>query len=236
MEKSVYYSCESWIVAACHLPGRNTLGQLSLHYDNSFVPLFQFPERNMLLATSYREVITQSSFTELGCWEQVWQSTLPEYSPLNSLLMECCNLSLGSLTQLSNCRDFCLCSHGIWNLNGRSTISSWDNRVLAVLSLKDMHTGLFSSSFRPQLCLSICIFWKHRRLLSHARKSGDSTILHTQGSNRYGRSPHRTIVPELFSKAMLECVPGVSLHSSEAVGKHFFEPRTQGLKTKQHFA
>ena len=50
MEKSVYYSCESWIVAACHLPGRNTLGQLSLHYDNSFVPLFQFPERNMLLA------------------------------------------------------------------------------------------------------------------------------------------------------------------------------------------
>ena len=184
MEKSVYYSCESWIVAACHLPGRNTLGQLSLHYDNSFVPLFQFPERNMLLATSYREVITQSSFTELGCWEQVWQSTLPEYSPLNSLLMECCNLSLGSLTQLSNCRDFCLCSHGIWNLNGRSTISSWDNRVLAVLSLKDMHTGLFSSSFRPQLCLSICIFWKHRRLLSHARKSGDSTILHTQGSNR----------------------------------------------------
>ena len=208
---------------------------MSLHYDNSFGPLFQFPERNMLLATSYREVITQSSFTKLGCWEQVWQSTLPEHSPLNSLLIEYCNLSLGSLTQLSNCRDFCLCSRGIWNLNGRSSISSWEYRVVAVLSLKDTHTGLFSSSFQSQLCLSICVFWKHRHLLIHARKSGDSTILHTQGSNRFGRSSHKTIVLEFFSKGMLECVPGVSLHSSEAVGKRFFEPRTQGLKTKQCF-
>ena len=116
MEKSVYYSCESWIVAACHLPGRNTLGHLSLNYDNSFGPLFQFPERNMLLATSYREVITQSSFTKLGCWQQVWQSTLPEHSLLNSLLMKWCSLSLSSLTQLSNDRDICLCSHGVWSL------------------------------------------------------------------------------------------------------------------------
>ena len=65
MVKSVY-SCESWIVAACHLPGRNTLGQLSLHYDNSFGPLFEFSEMNILLATSYWEVITQFSSTELG--------------------------------------------------------------------------------------------------------------------------------------------------------------------------
>ena len=236
METLVCYSCESWIISACHLPGRNTMGHLSLHYDNSFGPLFQFPKRNMLLATFYREVITQSSFTELDCWEQVWQSTLPEHSPLNSLLLECWNLSLGSLTQLFNCRDFCLCSHGIWNLNGRSSISSWDCRVVAVLSLKDTHPGLFSFSFWPQLCLSICIFWKHRCLLIHTKKSGDSTILHIQDSNRYGRSSHRTVVPEFFSKGMLECVPGVSLRSSEAVGKHFFEPRAQGLKTKQRFA
>ena len=155
---------------------------------------------------------------------------------LTTELFEYCNLSLGSLTQLSNCRDFCLCSRGIWNLNGRSSISSWDYRVVAVLSLKDTHMGSISSSLRPQLCLSICIFWKHRHLLIHSRKSGDSTILHTQGSKGYGRSSHRTIVPEFFSKGMLECVPGVSLHSSEAVGKCFFEPRTQGLKTKQRFA
>ena len=59
----------------------------------------------MLLAISYWEVITQPSFTELGCGQQGWQSTLPEHSPLNSLLMEWCSLSLGSLTQLSNYSD-----------------------------------------------------------------------------------------------------------------------------------
>lgn len=33
---------------------------------------------------------------------------------------------------------------------------------------------------------------------------------------------------------MVLCILGVSLHSSEAVGKCFSEPRTWGLKTKQH--
>lgn len=83
----------------------------------------------------------------------------------------------------------------------------------------ERHAHGFVFLFLPTTALLKYLhFSENTRLLSHARKSGDSTILHTQGSNRYGRSPHRIIVPELFSKAMLECVPGVSLHSSEAVG------------------
>ena len=35
---------------------------------------------------------------------------------------------------------------------------------------------------------------------------------------------------------MVQCVLGVSLYSSEAVGKCFSEPRTWGLKRKLHFA
>ena len=65
MPKSVYTSCETWIVAS-NQQGRNALSHLSEHYD-SFVPLFESSERNMQLATSYWEVIIQSSFTELGC-------------------------------------------------------------------------------------------------------------------------------------------------------------------------
>ena len=116
MEKSVYLSCESWIVAASNQPGINALAHLSGRYDNSFRPFFESSERNVQLATSYWEVITQSNFTKLGCWQQVWQSTLPEHSLLNSLLMKWCSLSLSSLTQLSNDRDICLCSHGVWSL------------------------------------------------------------------------------------------------------------------------
>ena len=67
MPKSVYTSCESWIIVASNQQGRNALSYLSGHYDNSFVPLFESSERNVQLATSYWEVITQSSFTELGC-------------------------------------------------------------------------------------------------------------------------------------------------------------------------
>ena len=37
---------------------------------------------------------------------------------------------------------------------------------------------------------------------------------------------------ELFSKAMIQYVIGVSLHSSEAVGKHFSEPWTSGPEMK----
>lgn len=33
---------------------------------------------------------------------------------------------------------------------------------------------------------------------------------------------HRTRSPDLFSHRMVHCVPGVSLHSSETVGKHVF--------------
>ena len=84
IEKSVYFSCKSWILASFKQPERNTLGHLHIHYDNSFCPLFELPERYMLHAISYWEVITWPSFTELGCWQQVWQSTLQEHSPLNS--------------------------------------------------------------------------------------------------------------------------------------------------------
>ena len=67
MEKSVYSSHVSRVVVACKQQGRNTLGHLPVHYDNSFGPLFELPERNMLLTMSSGEVITQSDFTELGC-------------------------------------------------------------------------------------------------------------------------------------------------------------------------
>ena len=203
-EKSEYSSCESGIVAICKQPGRNTLSHLTVHYENRLGPLFELPKRNMLLATFYGEVITQSSFTELGCWQQVWQSAVSEHPPLNSLLVECWNLSLGSPTQLANSRDICLYSQGVWSLNGRSSISSWDCRVVAVLSLKDTHKGSFSFFFRPQLCLSIWIFWKHRYLLVHATKSADRVILPPQGNNRYDRSSHKTLFPETqFSKGMV---------------------------------
>lgn len=61
MAKSVY-SCESWIVAASNQPQTHWVIFL---YDNSFGPLFEFSEMNILLAT-YWEVITQFSSTELG--------------------------------------------------------------------------------------------------------------------------------------------------------------------------
>ena len=67
IEKSIYFSCKSWILASFKQPERNTLGHLPVHYDNSFGPLFELPERNMLLTMSSGEVITQSDFTELGC-------------------------------------------------------------------------------------------------------------------------------------------------------------------------
>ena len=232
--KSVYFSYKSWILASFKQPERNTLGHLHVHYDNNFGPLFELPERNMLLATSYWEVITQPSFTELGCWQQVWQSTLPEHSPLNSLLMEWCSavcpwaLLHNFLTTVT----FMF----TWDLEPKwqNSISSSDCRLVAILSLKDTHTGSFSSSLWLQLCLSICVFWKHSCLLIQARKSPDRVISPTQGNKRYGRSSHRTFFPELFSKEMVLCILGVSLHSSEAVGKCFSEPRTWGLKTKQH--
>lgn len=166
MEKSVYSSRVSRVVVACKQQERNTLGHLPVHYDNSFGPLFELPERNMLLTMSSGEVITQSYFTELGCWQHVWQSTLPtqlsQHSLVNSLLTEWCSLSLRFLTQLPNYSDICLCSSGIWSLNGTSSISSSDCRVVTVLSL------VLLLSLWLRLCLNICVFWKQERLLSHA--------------------------------------------------------------------
>ena len=67
MAKSVYSSCERCIVAPCKQPRRNALAYLSGHYDNSVRSFFESSKRNVQLATSYWEAITQSSFTELGC-------------------------------------------------------------------------------------------------------------------------------------------------------------------------
>ena len=67
MAKSVYSSCESWIVAVSNQIGRNALAHLSGHYDHSIGSLLDSSESNIQLATSYWEAITQSSFTELGC-------------------------------------------------------------------------------------------------------------------------------------------------------------------------
>ena len=107
--------------------------------------------------------------------------------------------------------------------------------VFAAFSLKETHTGSFFSSLQPQLCLSICICWNHRRLLIYATKSSDNVLLPSQGNKIYGRSTHRTLCPELFSKGMVQVVLGVSFPSSEPVGKCLPEPRTQGLKRKQPF-
>ena len=124
MAKSVYSSCERCIVAASKQPRRNTMAHLSGHYDNSFRPFFESSKRNVQLAASYWEVINWSSFTKLGCSQQVWQSTVPEHSSLNSLPMEWCNLSLGSLTQLSHNRDFFffLCSRRIQRLMAEAAL------------------------------------------------------------------------------------------------------------------
>ena len=174
LEKSVYFSCKSWILVSFKRPKRNILGHLHVHYDNSFGPLFELPKRNMLLATSYWEVITQPSFTKLGCWQQVWQSTLPEHSPLNShntthWILYSWNGAVCPWALLHNfLTTATLCSHGIWSLNGRSSISSSDCRLVAVLSLKDTHTDSFSSSLQLQLFLSICVFWKQKRWLIQA--------------------------------------------------------------------
>ena len=143
--KSVYSSCESGVVATCEQPGRNTLSHLTVHYENSFSPLFELPKRNMLLATSYWQVITQSSFTELGCWQQVWQSTVPKHSPLNSTRGMLTSVLGLSYTACYIQRHLFMFS-GIWSPNGRSNISSWDCRVVAIFSLKHTHTGSFSSS------------------------------------------------------------------------------------------
>ena len=64
MAKSVYFYCESWIVAACNQPWRNALAHLPGHYDNSFGKFFESSKRNLRLATSYWEVVTQASFTD----------------------------------------------------------------------------------------------------------------------------------------------------------------------------
>ena len=147
---------------------------------------------------------------------------------MNSLLTEWCSLSLRFLTQLPNYSDICLCSSGIWSLNGTSSISSSDCRVVTVLSL------VLLLSLWLRLCLNICVFWKHSCLLIQARKSADRVISPTQGNNWYGRSTHRTLSPKLFSKGMVQCLV-VSWHNPDPVGKRFSEHRTRDLKRKQHF-
>ena len=128
MAKSIYSSCKRCIVTACKQPRRNALAHLSGHYDNSFWPFFESSKRKLQLATSYWKVINRSSFTRLGFWQQVWQSTVPEHSSLNSLPMEWCNLSLGSPTQLSHNRDFFVClfvliySHSIQRLMAEAAL------------------------------------------------------------------------------------------------------------------
>ena len=159
MEKSVYLSCESWIVAASNQPEINALAHLSGRYDNRFGPLFESSERNVQLATSYWEVITQSSFTELGCWQQEWQLTVPEHSPLNSENASHWTLFPWSGACVPGVSYTAFSQQGLFLMllwgsesNGRSSTSSCDCRVFAALSLKEMHMGSFASSLGSQLC------------------------------------------------------------------------------------
>ena len=110
IEKSVYFSCKSWILASFKQPERNTLGHLHIHYDNSFCPLFELPERYMLhaLGSHYLAQFYRTRLLTTGMavnTPRTLPTELSQHSPLNSLRMEWGSLSLGSLTQLSNYSD-----------------------------------------------------------------------------------------------------------------------------------
>ena len=57
MTEALFSSCESCIVAALNLPEKNTQIHFSLYYNNNFGLLFEWSERNRLLAICCWKVI-----------------------------------------------------------------------------------------------------------------------------------------------------------------------------------
>ena len=56
MSKAVFLHCETWIVGFSNLPEKH-FGHFSLHNGKNFGQVFEFYERNNLLANSSSEVI-----------------------------------------------------------------------------------------------------------------------------------------------------------------------------------
>ena len=92
--------------------------------------------------------------------------------------------------------------------------------------------GFTSLLYDAALLKYLCFLKAEASACLFMLQSPGSVISPSQGNNRYGRSSHRTCFPELSSKGMVQCVLGVSLYSSEAVGKCFSETITWGLKRK----
>ena len=145
MEKSVYLSCESWIVAASNQPGINALAHLdkwALWQQLSAILWVFRKERaacHFLLGSHHPVHFYQIRLLTTGMAVNS-PRTLPtepwEHISLNSFSMEWCNVSKqGHFLMLP------------WDSesNGRSSISSYDCRVLAVLSLKEKSTWVHFS-------------------------------------------------------------------------------------------
>ena len=122
MEKSVYSSCESWIVAASNQPQKHTGWYFCLLWQQLLSLIWVFWNEHIaghFLLGSHHPV--QFHWIRIATGMGVnTHRTLPaglsEHSPLNALLMEWSHLSLDSLRQLSNYRDICFCLHGICSL------------------------------------------------------------------------------------------------------------------------
>lgn len=110
----------------------------------------------------------------------------------------------------------------VWELGlmGKLVYSPCESCIVTPLNLPEMHTGLFSSSLKLQLCSCILVFWD--------KLAAWYFLLGTQNSTVYLRvttgmavNPHRTLSSDLFSHGMAQYVLGASLHSSETAGKTF---------------
>ena len=174
MEKSVYLSCESWIVAASNQPGINALAHLdkwALWQQLSAILWVFRKERaacHFLLGSHHPVHFYQIRLLTTGMAVNS-PRTLPtepwEHISLNSFSMEWCNVSKqGHFLMLP------------WDSesNGRSSTSSCDCRVFAALGLKEMHMGSFASSLGSQLkaqALAYCCYkvtWQCNS--AHSRK------------------------------------------------------------------
>ena len=84
-----------------------------------------------------------------------------------------------------------------------------------------MHTGLFPSSLKVQLCSCILVFWD--KLAAWYFLLGTQTVqfLLVRVTTGMAVNPHRTLSSDLFSHGMAQCVLGAYLQSSEAAGKTF---------------
>lgn len=87
--------------------------------------------------------------------------------------------------------------------------------------LPEKPTGSFFLSLQTAL-VEFFIFLKETGCLPLLLGSPMTTISLNQCHSRYGANTQITLSSDLFSHGKVQCVLGMSLHSSETAGKHDF--------------